>query len=122
MVDIAVPSDIDPKVGELPDVFLYTIDDLQEVVAEGQRNRQAAAREAMDIIDRQVDQFMGWLETLAAGSYIRDMRAGAAGLRDAVLEQGRRRLAAGDSPEAVMAFRGQHAYQQADARPHSGHT
>ncbi len=43
MVDIAVPRDIEPEVGELSDVFLYTVDDLQEVIEENRRHRQVAA-------------------------------------------------------------------------------
>ena len=102
MVDIAVPQDIDPAVGELEDVYLYSIDDLQEVVAEGQRNRAAAAEEAMEIIDAQVDQFMGWLEVREANDFIRAIRGHAETERDALLDKSLRRLAAGDDPEKVL--------------------
>ena len=43
MVDIAVPRDIEPEVGDLRDVYLYTVDDLQGVVDQGMRSRQQAA-------------------------------------------------------------------------------
>jgi len=102
MVDIAVPQDIDPAVGTLQDVYLYNIDDLQEVAAEGQRSRAAAAEEAMEIIDAQVDQFMAWLDARAANDSIRALRGQAETHRDMLLEKGLRRLAAGDDPGQVL--------------------
>lgn len=104
MVDIAVPQDIEPGVGDLEDVFLYNIDDLQAVVAEGQRNREAAAEEAMEIIDVQVDQFMGWLETRATTNYIREIRSQAELQRDDLLNKALKRLAAGEDPEKLLGF------------------
>jgi glutamyl-tRNA reductase len=104
MVDIAVPQDIEPSVGDLEDVFLYNIDDLQAVVAEGQRNREAAAEEAMEIIDVQVDQFMGWLEARATTNYIREIRNQAESQRDELLNKALKRLAAGEDPEKLLGF------------------
>src|SRR5699024_4558692 len=61
MVDIAVPRDIEPEVGELQDIYLYNVDDLQEVVQENLQSRQAAAQQAEEIIDSQVENFMEWV-------------------------------------------------------------
>ena len=104
IVDIAVPRDVEPAVGDLEDVFLYTIDDLQAVVAQNQRHRQAAADEAEQIIERQVGEFMGWLETRTVSDHIRALRTHAEVQRDAMLEKAKRRLQAGDQPEEVLHF------------------
>jgi glutamyl-tRNA reductase len=104
MVDIAVPLDIEPAVGALEDVYLYTVDDLHEVIEENRRSRQEAARQAEEIIDQHVGRFMGWLGTREVRAIIRDFRGGAEHTRDEMLEQARRRLAAGHKPEDVMQF------------------
>jgi len=74
MVDIAVPRDIEPEVGELADVYLYTVDDLQEIIQEGLKSRQEAAKKAEEIIDVQTLRFMGWLRAQAANTLIRMYR------------------------------------------------
>ena len=91
MVDIAVPRDIDPDVAELEDIYLYTVDDLQEVIQENLKSRQDAASQAEEIIDVQVERFMGWLRAQDAGSSIRDYRQQAEQQRDAVLATRRAR-------------------------------
>lgn len=102
MVDIAVPRDIEPEVGELDDVYLYTVDDLQEIINEGLRSRQEAAQQAEEIIDIQVAHFMGWLRSLDAVSTIRAFRESSEGLRDAMVEHALRQLHSGQDPEAVI--------------------
>lgn len=104
MVDIAVPLDIEPAVGTLEDVYLYTVDDLHEVIEENRRSRQDAARQAEEIIDQHVGRFMGWLGTREVRAVIRDFRGGAEQTRDQVLALAGRRLAAGHEPEEVMRF------------------
>jgi glutamyl-tRNA reductase len=61
MVDLAVPRDIDPAVAELDDVYLYTVDDLKDIIQDNLRSRRAAAEQAEEIIDSQVEHFMAWL-------------------------------------------------------------
>lgn len=102
MVDIAVPRDIEPQVADLDDVYLYTVDDLQEIIEEGLRTRQEAARQAEEIINAQVSHFMGWLQSLEAVSTIRAVRACAERIRDEELEKARKRLRNGDDPEEVL--------------------
>lgn len=104
MVDIAVPRDIDPAVGELEDIYLYTVDDLQEVIQENLKSRQQAARQAEEIIDVQVGRFMAWLRAQDAVSTIRDYRQQAEQQRDAVLEKARQMLARGKDPRQVLEF------------------
>ena len=102
MVDIAVPRDIEPEVGDLPDVYLYTVDDLQGVVEEGMRSRQHAAEQAMEIIDLHTEEFMAWVRSLDAVSLIQDYRTRAEEVRDQVVKRAERQLAAGKPPEEVI--------------------
>ena len=91
MVDIAVPPDIDPRVGELNDIYLYTVDDLKEVIEENLRSRQEAAEQAEEIIDMQVDRFMAWLHSLDAVPAIRAYRDHAEAIGENELKRARQR-------------------------------
>lgn len=102
LVDIAVPRDIEPEVAELSDVYLYTIDDLKEVVQENLQSRAAAAVEAEKIIDTRVVDFMQWVRTLDAVPTIRALRESADAMRDSELRQAQRRLARGEDPTKVL--------------------
>lgn len=104
MVDIAVPRDIEPEVAQLDDVYLYTVDDLQEVIQENLKSRQEAAVQAEEIIDVQCAHFLGWLRSLDAVSTIRDFRVQADMTRDEVLEKARQLLAQGKDPEQALQF------------------
>ncbi len=103
MVDIAVPRDIEPEVGELDDVYLYTVDDLQQVVAQNMQSRQEAAIEAEKIIDIQVVDFMQWVKSLDSVPTIRALRESAHALRDRELQLAQQRLAKGEDPQLVLA-------------------
>jgi glutamyl-tRNA reductase len=102
MVDLAVPRDIEPEVGKLDDVFLYTVDDLADVVRTGALHRQAAVAQAEAIIDTRVQSFMHWIGDRAVVPVIRDLHESSESLRLAELERARRLLAKGEDPEAVL--------------------
>jgi glutamyl-tRNA reductase len=102
IVDIAVPRDIDPAAGELEDVYLYTVDDLRGVIDENLRNRREAARQAEEIIDTQVVNFMEWIRARDAITTIRAMRDKAGDIRREVLAAAKRRLENGEDPERVL--------------------
>jgi glutamyl-tRNA reductase len=104
MVDIAVPRDIEPEVGTLSDVYLYTIDDLQGVVDEGLKSRQAAAVQAEEIVDFHAEEFMAWVRSLDAAGLIQGYRQHAERLRDEVLERAQRQLESGKAPAEVLSF------------------
>lgn len=103
MLDLAVPRDIEEQVGELDDIYLYTVDDLKEIVDEGRKSRENEARKADVIIDAGVDEFYRQLRALNAVSTVKDLRSKAEALRDAEVEKALRALARGDAPEAVLA-------------------
>jgi len=102
MVDLAVPRDVEPEVGELDDVYLYTVDDLHEAIQENMQSRLAAAREAEKIIDIQVVDFMRWVQSLDSVPTIRALRESTAAVCDAELRRAERRLARGDDPHKVL--------------------
>ncbi|MDZ7787397.1 MAG: glutamyl-tRNA reductase [Halofilum sp. (in: g-proteobacteria)] len=104
MVDIAVPRDIEPEIGRLSDVFLYTVDDLRGVIEENMAARRAAASEAEDIIERKVETFLAWQRSLDVVGTIRNYREQADQVRERTLEQARRMLERGEDPEEALAF------------------
>lgn len=102
IVDMAVPRDIDPAVGALPDVYLYSVDDLHEVIEENLHNRQEAALQAEEIINAQVTSFMDWMLSRDAVSTIRALRSQAQDMQRVVVEAAWRRLQQGADPEQVL--------------------
>ena len=104
MVDLAVPRDIEPEIGQLDDVFLYTVDDLAQIVEAGLESRQAAVVEAEAIIDSRVAGFLHWLDARDAVPTIRALRSHAEELRAAEVERAVRLLAKGEDPAKVLAI------------------
>lgn len=102
IVDIAVPRDIEPEAGDLDDVYLYTVDDLKDIVEENMKNRQAAALQAEEIIDTQAAQFMDWLSSLSAVSTIRAMREQATVIQRNALDAAILKLRQGGDPEQIL--------------------
>jgi len=102
MVDLAVPRDIEAEVGGLADVFLYTVDDLKQIIEENISSRRDAADEAEKIIALETIRFMHWLRGLNAVPTIRSFRKNVDDLRNAALEQAYRQLAAGENPERII--------------------
>ena len=102
MIDIAVPRDIESEVGELEDIYLYTVDDLQEIIQEGLKSRQEAAVQAEEIIDTQVAHFMGWIQSQDAFTVIRQFRDHAQQIRDTEIEKALRQLGNGENSEQVL--------------------
>jgi glutamyl-tRNA reductase len=104
MVDIAVPRDIEAEVANLEDAYLYTVDDLEEVIQGNLRSRQEAAEQAREIIQFQVDEFLGWMRSLDAVGLIQDYRRQAHRIRDEVLAKAQRMLEGGKPADEVLNF------------------
>ncbi len=102
MIDIAVPRDIEEEVGELADVYLYTVDDLQQVVEENRKARQDAATEAETLVDSCMQQYMESLKSLDAVDAIRNYREKLEAMRQLELEKALQQLRGGADPEAVV--------------------
>jgi len=102
MVDIAVPRDIEPEVSDLRDVYLYTVDDLHDVIEEGQQSREQAAEQAEEIIDNETEHFLGWLRSLDAVDTIRAYRDKADIIRENALQHAQKQLASGKDPQQIL--------------------
>jgi glutamyl-tRNA reductase len=102
MVDLAVPRDIEPEVKSLRDVYLYTVDDLSQVVQTGQASRQAAVAEAEVIIDAGVQSFVHWLDQRSDVPLIQQLNQQAEAWRTAELARAQKLLAKGEPVEAVL--------------------
>jgi len=102
MVDLAVPRDIEAEVEQLRDVYLYTVDDLQNTIDQNMDSRRRAAEQAEEIIDTQVDHFLAWLRVQSAQNTIRDYRLQAEQTRDDALQKALGLLKNGSTPEEAM--------------------
>lgn len=102
LVDLAVPRDIEPAVAELDDVYLYTVDDLNNVITENMELRQAAAAQAEEIVILHAQSFMDWLQSLDGNATIVAYRRQAEAIRDELLAKAQRQLVTGEDPAAVL--------------------
>ena len=102
MLDLAVPRDIEPEVAQLQDVYLYTVDDLQNTIDQNMNSRRQAAEQAEEIIDTQVNHFLAWLRSQGAQATINDYRFQTEQLRDEVLQKSLAQLNNGNAAEEVL--------------------
>ena len=106
MIDLAVPRDIELEVKDLPDVYLYSVDDLAQVVQTGKENRQAAVAEAEIIIDAGVQNFMAWLDqrnpTTGLVPLIQQLNAQTDEWRALEISRAKKLLAKGESIDNVL--------------------
>ena len=103
MVDIAVPRDIEPEVADLPDVFLYSIDDLTEIIQENLKQRQSAADSAQALVDEGAYRYARERRTLKGQRLLRQLRENAQDAQLAELDKARRALARGAEADEVVA-------------------
>jgi glutamyl-tRNA reductase len=104
MVDMAVPRDVEPSVADLEDVYLFSIDDLQQLVDENRQQRELAAGGARLLINEEVARFLAETRAHDAGPAIRALRQQAEGIRKQSVEQARRMLASGKSSDEVIEY------------------
>jgi glutamyl-tRNA reductase len=102
MVDLAVPRDIEPEVKALGDVYLYTVDDLANVVQTAQASRQAAVAQAEAIVDAGVQSFMHWIEQRNTVPLIQQLNAQADQWRAAEVARARKLLARDGDVDAAL--------------------
>ena len=102
MVDLAVPRDVEVEVGGLDDVFLYTVDDLAQVVESGMESRSSAVVDAEAIVTARVDTFLHWLQTRETVPVIRSLRDSAERMRRHEMEHALKLLAKGEDPASVL--------------------
>jgi len=102
IVDLAVPRDVEAEVAEMDDVFLYSVDDLGQVVREGMDTRVAQVAQAEAIIEASVENFVHWMEGRELVPVIRSLRDNAERYRRHELEKAEKALARGDDPRLVL--------------------
>jgi glutamyl-tRNA reductase len=92
LIDISVPRNIDPKVNDLENVYLYDIDDLQSVVEANIKERRKEADKAAAMVEREREAFSGWLASLQVVPLIVALREKLDRIRAAELEKALGRL------------------------------
>ncbi len=102
LLDLAVPRDIAADVAELSDIYLYTVDDLEQVIEDNRASRREAANEAEVIIDLQVQHFLAWSQAQGNQNALKTLRSSGEQARDALLEQAREQLLNGQDPKTVL--------------------
>jgi glutamyl-tRNA reductase len=102
MVDVAVPRDIEPEVATLSDVYLYSIDDLTEIIDTHLTSRRRAAESAEVMILEGADRFFRERRIREAQQLLRSFRERAETVQAQELERARQRLSKGASPEEVL--------------------
>ncbi len=104
MLDLAVPRDIEADVAKLEDVYLYTVDDLGQMIESGHRSRLAAAREAEVLIEMQVDHYMRWMRAAGDNDALKRLRKLADQARDESLQRAQEMLIKGRDPKTVLDY------------------
>ncbi len=103
MVDVAVPRDIEPEVAALPDVFLYSIDDLTEIIQENLQQRRSAADSARTLVDEGARRYIREQRAHQGQHLLRRLRENAQDAQLAELERARRALANGGDANEIVA-------------------
>ncbi len=86
-IDIADPRDIAPEVGDLENIYLFNIDDLQKVALENRKGREQEAQRAEAIVAEEVEQFVRWYHSLEIRPTIIALRAKCEEIRKKELEK-----------------------------------
>ena len=102
MVDLAVPRDIEIEVGSLEDVYLYTVDDLSEVIEENRRSREQAAEEADTLIQECLARWQQERRASGNSSLIRNYRQSVEALAEQELQRALAMLESGQSSSEVL--------------------
>lgn len=102
LLDLAVPRDIESEVSDLDDAYLYTVDDLQDIIEQNIANREQAAAQASELIKEKVHVFDQWFQTSQHIDLIKTYREQSQQLRDGLTEKALQRIASGDDPQTVL--------------------
>lgn len=103
MLDIAIPRDIEPEVAQLDDVFLYTIDDLQQVVNDNINNRNKEKTLAEEIVIGESKKFTNWVEALSNEEVVQAYKKNAYQIKDTAVEIALKKLKNGGDIQTIIA-------------------
>ncbi len=104
LLDLAVPRDIEPAVGQIDNAFLYTVDDLDRAIEDNRRSRREAAQQAEAIIELQVEHFIAWWQASDRIDALRALRQRGESDRDLLLARAKSLLTQGKPPEQALEF------------------
>jgi glutamyl-tRNA reductase len=102
IVDLAVPRDVEPEAKALQNIFLYTVDDLAQLVEQGKEHRHAAVAQAELIVDQGVQSFMQWLEQRSSAPTLGQLNQHVEAMRLAEIERALKHLHRGEDPQKVL--------------------
>ncbi len=103
LLDIAVPRDIDPRIDDIDDVYLFDVDDLQQVVDGNRSQREQESLRAAELLEKEAQQFFSWLKSLESVPLIRAIQRQSDQARKEELAKARRYFK-GLSPEQEAAL------------------
>ncbi len=102
LIDLAVPRDIEAEVAEVADAYLYSVDDISDVIEDGQKSRADAAAQAESIIERGVEEYLKQLRSLNAVATLRAFREKANTIRELEVQRAINALQKGESADKVL--------------------
>ncbi len=102
MIDIAVPRDIEAQVGDLRDVYLYTIDDLSDIVEANIQNRRSEISKADEIIAAGLERLIRDTRSLGAIDTVKAYRQMAESIQNEELKKAQKNISRGEDPELVL--------------------
>ncbi|MEC7885631.1 MAG: glutamyl-tRNA reductase [Pseudomonadota bacterium] len=102
MVDLAVPRDIEHEVKEIPNTYLYSLDNIQELIEKNYNTRRLAATDAKSIIDLRVKEYMSWRKAQTAFSVIRMYRNHCEEIKNEALKKALKQIKSGKDPVEVV--------------------
>lgn len=102
ILDIAVPRDVEPEIDQLKDAYLYTIDDLTQIIEQNTQNRQEAKTLAEKIINKESLEFQTLLNTSNNDKLIKNYRTQSEEIKRQVLEKALKKIKTGAEPNDVL--------------------
>ena len=102
LIDLAIPRDIEPEANQLEDVFLYSVDDLQQIANSNLEERLKEKVIAKKIINEKSVDFIEWVNNIPAEEIIKNHRRQSNLLKDELLQIALRKLKSGSNPDLVV--------------------
>ncbi len=102
MVDLGVPRNIDAAIAKHEDIYLYTVDDLENIVVENLKNRELAAVDAQKIIEHATDAYMRWVKAGTQQQALKSFRHKVENLKNETLTLALKRIQRGEDPSEVI--------------------
>lgn len=102
LIDLAIPRDIEPESDQLEDIFLYTVDDLQQVIEGNIESRKQEKVLAEKIIEKENIEFRAWLDSIPNETIIKEYNKQANQVKDDAINSAMKKLESGVDPDAII--------------------